>query len=455
MADKIKIVGAKEHNLKNVSLEIPKNELVVFTGVSGSGKSSLAFDTIFAEGQRRYVESLSPYVRQFLGQMDKPDVDEISGLSPAISIDQKTTSHNPRSTVGTVTEIYDYLRLLYARIGIPYCPTHNEPIIAFSPQKMTDIIMNYPLGTKIQIISPVVRHEKGSQKDVLDKIKGQGFERLRVDSTPTTISEVPALDKNKRHDIDIIVDRVVLKEDSRSRIFDAIELALDWSHGYLIYIANSEEKMLSEHHTCTQCGFSVPKLEPRLFSLNSPLGCCKECNGLGIKREADISILIPDRSLSIKQGAIVIYKNTMGSQNLDWQDFLKLCEVEKIPLDKPIKKLSDKEMHSLLYGTTLPIKYTLTSSSGNVNHRFQIIQGIKTKVERLYNETSSNMMREYYERFMKDRECTACHGARLSPEVLSVRINKLNIYEVTCLSLGKLKLWIPETIKTLNKTEYE
>ncbi|HOF53328.1 MAG TPA: excinuclease ABC subunit UvrA, partial [Bacilli bacterium] len=258
------VKGARENNLKNIDLEIPKNALVVFTGLSGSGKTTLAFDTIYSEGQRRYVESLSSYARQFLGNVDKPDVDSIEGLSPAISIDQKTTSHNPRSTVGTVTEIYDYLRLLFARIGVPYCPIHNEPIVSFSPSKMVDVALSFDEGTRMQILSPLVRNEKGTQAETLAKIRQQGFERLRVDGVLLRIDEVPELEKNKRHTIDIVIDRLIVKTDIRTRIFDAIELALDWSHGYVILLTDKEERLLSQHHSCKYCGFSVPKLEPRL-----------------------------------------------------------------------------------------------------------------------------------------------------------------------------------------------
>ena len=275
----ITIKGARENNLKNINLKIPKESFIVFTGLSGSGKTTLAFDTIFAEGQRRYVESLSSYARQFLGNLEKPDVDSIEGLSPAISIDQKGSSHNPRSTVGTVTEIYDYLRLLYARIGVPYCPTHNEPIIAFPPSKIVDTIMEYPLGTKLHILSPVVRSEKGTQKETLERLKQNGFERLRVDGQFVLIDEVPVLEKNKKHSIEIVIDRIKISEDIRSRVFDSVEVALDWSHGYVIIYSENEEKLLSQHHSCKYCDFSVPKLEPRLFSFNSPSGFCSECRG--------------------------------------------------------------------------------------------------------------------------------------------------------------------------------
>lgn len=451
----IRIKGARENNLKNIDLEIPKYSLNVFTGVSGSGKTTLAFDTIFNEGQRRFVESLSSYARQFLGGMEKPDVDSIDGLSPAISIDQKTTSHNPRSTVGTVTEIYDYLRLLFARVGVPYCPEHNEPIVAFSVTKMADIAMSYPEGTKLQILSPVVRNEKGTQKDILAKMLSNGFERVRVDGSITRISEVPALDKNKRHDVDIVIDRVIVKPDSRSRIVDACELACDYSRGYCVFLTENGERLFSQHHSCPKCGFSVPKLEPRLFSFNAPLGCCPDCKGVGIKRECAIDILIPNENLSIRQGAIRWYRNIIDSKNLEWQEFAYLCKQYNIDLDKPYKNLTEKEKHIVLYGSDRPFKYVLTSANNNQIHRDGIIEGVKTRIDRLYNGTNSEMMRSLYEYYMRDSECSTCHGARLSEKALSVKVNGLNIYEVTCLSIDDLYDYIKELPVKLNKTEWE
>lgn len=438
----ITIKGARENNLKNINLKIPKESFIVFTGLSGSGKTTLAFDTIFAEGQRRYVESLSSYARQFLGNLEKPDVDSIEGLSPAISIDQKGSSHNPRSTVGTVTEIYDYLRLLYARIGVPYCPIHNEPIIAFPPSKIVDAIMEYPGGTKLQILSPVVRSEKGTQKDILERLKQNGFERLRVDGEFVLIDDVPALEKNKKHSIEIVIDRIKISQDIRSRVFDSVEVALDWSHGYVIIYSENEEKLLSQHHSCKYCDFSVPKLEPRLFSFNSPSGFCPECKGLGVKREADPKIIVPNDNLSINESAIVYYKNTIHSTNLEWQEFKLLCDLYKIRMDIPFKDLTKEEKQVVLIGSPVVHKYSLKSSSGNIMHRYQFIEGIKTKIERLYNETTSEFMRDYYEKFMVDRECTACHGARLSDAALSVRIDGMNIYELCLLSIDHLRDWI-------------
>lgn len=451
----IVIKGARENNLKNIDLEIPKYSLTVFTGLSGSGKTTLAFDTIFAEGQRRFVESLSSYARQFLGGMEKPDVDNIDGLSPAISIDQKTTSHNPRSTVGTVTEIYDYLRLLYARVGVPYCPDHNIPIVSFSVTKMADIALQYEEGTKLQILSPVVKNEKGTHKDLLAKILSSGFERVRVDGEIKRIPEVEDLEKNKRHNIEIVVDRVIVRKDQRSRIAEAIELACDWSKGYCVFLTEKEERMFSQHHSCPICGFSVPKLEPRLFSFNAPLGCCPDCKGVGIKRECNMDYMIPDKSLSINQGGIRWYKNTIGTKNIEWQEFAYLCKQYNIDLDKPLKEFTEKDMQIITYGSDREFKYEITSTSGNIMHRNGFIEGVKTKLDRLYNETNSPMMREFYELFMKDTECSTCHGARLSKQALSVKVNGLNIYEATCLSVEDLLKWINELPNVLTKTEFE
>ena len=447
MEKNIVIKGARENNLKNVTVTIPKDSLVVFSGLSGSGKSTLAFDTLFAEGQRRYMESLSSYARQFLGNYEKPDVDVIDGLSPSIAIDQKSVSHNPRSTVGTVTEIYDYLRLLFGRVGVPYCPTHHTPIVSFSVTNMTDIVLSYPEGTKIQLLSPVVHKEKGTHKELIEKLKVNGFVRLRVDGVFTTIDEVKDLPKNIKHDIDIVVDRIVVKAENRSRIFESIETALDWSKGLLVIYSDIEEKTLSDRHTCPVCGFSVPKLEPRLFSFNSPLGFCPDCRGLGIKREAAPELLVPDPSLSISQGAIEYYKNTVNSTNLDWQEFKILCDLYSIPLDIPYKDLSEKQKQILLLGSPEIHKYTLKSVSGNTTNKLGYIEGVKTRIERLYADTSSDWMRDYYEKFMRDTVCTTCNGKRLNPEALSVLIDGKNIYDVTCMQLSELKTWI-QSLKT-------
>ena len=395
MEKKIVIKGARENNLKNIDVSLPKDSLIVFSGLSGSGKSTLAFDTIFAEGQRRYMESLSSYARQFLGNFDKPDVDAIEGLSPSIAIDQKSVSHNPRSTVGTVTEIYDYLRLLFGRIGIPYCPNHHTPIVSFSVTMMTDVVMNYPEGTKVQLLSPIVHQEKGTQKDVLEKIRKDGFNRVRVDGQTLTLEEVPDLEKNKKHNIDIVVDRLIIKNDIRSRVFESIETALNFSRGLLIILTDKEERLLSDKHTCPVCGFSVPRVEPRLFSFNSPLGCCPDCKGLGMKREADIRKMVPDPKLSINEGGVKYYAHMVGTPNLEWQEFKMLCALYDVSLDTPWEKIPKEKQNILLTGSPKEHQYILKSSSGNTMHRNGFIEGIKTKLERLYNGTDSDWMREY------------------------------------------------------------
>ena len=453
MENKIVIKGAKENNLKNIDLELPKNSLIVFSGLSGSGKTTLAFDTIFAEGQRRYMESLSSYARQFLGNYDKPNVDSIDGLSPSIAIDQKSVSHNPRSTVGTVTEIYDYLRLLFGRVGVPYCPNHHTPIISFSPSMMTDIVLDYPEGTKIQLLAPVVHDEKGTHKEILDKIRVNGFSRLRVDNIPLLIEEVKDLDKNKRHNIDIIVDRIIVKKENRTRIYESIETALDWSHGLLVILTEDGERVLSDKHTCPICDFSVPKVEPRLFSFNAPLGFCPDCKGLGMKREVDPDVLIPNKDLTIRQGAIRWYRNIIDSKNIEWQEFALLCKLYNISLDKPWKELTKQEQHICLYGSDKPFKYEITSVNGNVTHRNGFIEGVKTRIDRLYNNTNSDMMREVFEYYLRDKECTTCHGARLNQQALSVLIDGKNIKQVTDMQLKELLAWVDELPSKLTENQ--
>ena len=321
----ITIKGARENNLKNIDLKIPRDQLVIMTGVSGSGKTSLAFDTIYAEGQRRYMESLSAYARQFLGNSEKPDVDQIDGLSPAIAIDQKTTSNNPRSTVGTVTEIYDYLRLLYARIGVPYCPEHGEPITGSTVTEMVDQMMELPDRTRCTVMAPMVRGKKGTFKDLFDKMIKEGYIRARVDGEIVLLEELDALEKNKKHDIDIVIDRIV-KGDNRSRFYDSIETAVGLAEGMVDVLAGEEEILLSSNYACKICGFTVPKLEPKLFSFNAPLGACPTCKGLGIEQKVDLDLLIPDRTKSIAQGGIVYYKNIVNTENLEWQRMKALID---------------------------------------------------------------------------------------------------------------------------------
>ncbi len=455
---KIVIKGARENNLKNIDLEIPKEKLIVFTGVSGSGKSTLAFDTIFNEGQRRYVESLSSYVRQFLGNVEKPDVDSIEGLSPAIAIDQKTTSHNPRSTVGTVTEIYDYLRLLFARIGVAYCPTHHEPIVKITTKQMVDFVMKNPVDSRVVIMAPIVRNEKGTHIETLKKFASKGYERVRIDKSETIrISEVEPLEKNKKHFIDIVVDRLKLKENSTSRIYDSIENALDAANGYVLISCDGQETLFSEHNSCKYCGFSVPELEPRLFSFNAPLGCCHDCKGLGIKQEVSEDLLIPNDNFSINQGAIKYYKyqSMDGKSTIDMEELRSLAQYYDIPLDIPYRKLSDKHKDILMNGVSEDeYRVDIKTASGNTIKR-RGFEGIKHRIQRLFDTTNSEGSREYYASFMKDRECPTCHGARLNEQVLSVRINGLNIYEVCCLPLVKLRAFIKELDNVLDCEQKE
>lgn len=448
----IVIKGARENNLKNIDLTIPKEKLVVFTGVSGSGKSTLAFDTIYNEGQRRYVESLSSYARQFLGNVEKPDVDSIEGLSPAIAIDQKTTSHNPRSTVGTVTEIYDYLRLLYARIGVAYCPNHHIKINKTTIYQMVEQIRRKPIGSKISILAPIIMNEKGTHKETLEKFLRLGYERVRVDQEIKRISEVPPLDKNKRHDIDIVVDRLILREENFPRLHESLENAVNISDGLVIIKDDIDEKLLSEKASCPQCGFSVPNLEPRLFSFNSPLGCCPTCHGLGIIQEATEDLIVPNRNLSINQGAVSFFKNIIDTQNLDWQEFCYLCDYYSIPRDIPYRKLTQEQRDIIMNGSKHEIRFSLKSSSGNTVNRVGI-EGIRSRITRLYLTTNSEFMRSYYGGFVQDSICPTCKGARLSDAVLSVKVGGLNIFELCNLSLSDLMKFLDNLSSTLDQEE--
>ena len=450
--DIISIKGARENNLKNVSLDIPRDKIVIMTGVSGSGKTSLAFDTIYAEGQRRYMESLSAYARQFLGNSEKPDVDSIEGLSPAISIDQKTTSNNPRSTVGTATEIYDYLRLLYARIGVPYCPHHNEPITSQTIKQMVDQVMELPDKVRLQILAPVIHNKKGTHKDLLEKLMKEGYVRARIDGENKLLEEVGALEKNKRHDIDIVVDRIV-KSDDRGRLHDSLESAIKLSDGLVIVThgKDNKEMLFSSNYSCKYCGFSVPKLEPRLFSFNAPFGACDTCKGLGFTQRVDLDVLIPDRKLSIRKGGIVYYKNILKKDNLEWQRFKALCDYYNIDIDKPIKDFTKKELEMALYGSKDPIPYNMYSKSGNVTSKNEYIEGVITLIERRYMETTSSFSREWYATFMMEDTCPTCHGTRLNEVALSVRVNDLNVHEWTKMSI-KQSLAFIRNIK-LNDTQ--
>lgn len=434
--NKIIIKGAKENNLKNISLEIPRNKLVIMTGLSGSGKTSLAFDTIYAEGQRRYVESLSSYARQFLGNMEKPDVELIEGLSPSIAIDQKTTSNNPRSTVGTVTEIYDYLRLLYARVGIPYCPIHNIEITSQTIKQMVDRIMTLEDKTRLEILAPVVKAQKGEHRDLLDQLRKEGYVRAYIDGTLTMLDEEVNLEKNNRHDIEVVIDRIVKKEDSRYRLSDSLETALNLSEGVVVVKVGEENMVFSSNFACPECGFSIASIEPRLFSFNSPMGACHNCNGLGMTQSVDLEFLIPDPSLSIAQGGIRYYKNIVNTQNIEWQTFEHLIEFAKVDVDKPINKLTKRQMEILLYGSVVPVKYVIESRSGNSFHRNEPIEGVVNLIERRHRDTTSSSSREWYGSFMGEAVCSECHGARLNQEALSVRVGGLNISQFTEQSIG-------------------
>ena len=436
MNDKIVIRGARVNNLKNISLDLPRNKLIVMTGLSGSGKTSLAFDTIYAEGQRRYVESLSSYARQFLGGVEKPDVDLIEGLSPSIAIDQKTTSNNPRSTVATITEIYDFLRLLYARCGVAYCPNHNEPIVPMTVSSMVKKIMLYPEGERLEILSAVVTNRKGTFKDLFEKLQKDGFVRFYVDDIMYSVDELPELEKNKRHTIEVVVDRLVNRPDIETRLSDSLEIALKLGEGTCLVKHSSGKDLFSSNHACPKCGFTVPTLEPRLFSFNSPLGACPSCKGLGVTMSVDIDALIPDPSLSIAEGGIKYYKNIYGSNNLEWQNFSTLLEHYGISEYKPLNQMSKREMDIILYGSDEEIRYSVTSTGGTTYNKYGYIEGVKTLIERRFEETQSKFGKEYYGSFMAETECEVCHGRRLNDKVLSVKVGDLNINEITRKSIS-------------------
>ncbi|MDT0715485.1 excinuclease ABC subunit UvrA [Staphylococcus chromogenes] len=426
----IVVKGARAHNLKNVDIELPKHKLIVMTGLSGSGKSSLAFDTIYAEGQRRYVESLSAYARQFLGQMDKPDVDTIEGLSPAISIDQKTTSKNPRSTVATVTEIYDYIRLLYARIGKPYCPNHGIEIESQTVQQMTDRILQLEERTKIQLLAPVVNHRKGSHEKLLNDISKKGYVRVRVDGEIMDITAVPELDKNKNHTIEIVVDRLVVKPGIESRLADSIETVLELADGRLfVDVIDGEPLEFSEKHACPICGFSIGELEPRMFSFNSPFGACPTCDGLGQKLTVDLDLVVPDKDKTLNEGAILPWEPTSSDY---YPTLLKrVCEVYKINMDKPYKKLTERQKNIILYGSgEKEITFTFKSKFGQSRTRTMVFEGVVPNIERRYHDSPSEYVREMMQKYMAEQVCETCHGHRLSREALSVYVGDKNIGQV-------------------------
>ncbi|HOA63893.1 MAG TPA: excinuclease ABC subunit UvrA, partial [Bacilli bacterium] len=434
----IEVKGARENNLKNINIKIPKEKLVVMTGVSGSGKTSLAFDTIYAEGQRKYVESISAYARQFLGNIEKPDVDSIEGLSPAISIDQKTTHNNPRSTVGTVTEIYDYLRLLYARIGRAYCPEHNIEITAQTVDQITDKIFEYPEDSRIIVLSPVVYGRKGTHEKVFDHLRKEGYIRVRINGEIVELTDNIALDKNKTHNIEVVVDRLRLRKENMSRLYSSIETALKLGDGKVIISINDEEQIFSEHLACPHCNFSIPKLEPRLFSFNSPFGACDLCNGLGILQQVSEELLVTNPEKSIREGAIKYLKNIVDTENIEWQVFEKLAEHYNIDLDLPYQDLPEEHKHIIMVGSPDMITYEITTRGNRTYRKTEYIEGIATLINRRYHETTSNYAREYYGSYMVDIVCPKCNGKRLSREALSVRVGNLNIDELCSLTVVEI-----------------
>ena len=442
MKNEIVIRGAREHNLKNIDLTIPRDKLVVFTGVSGSGKSSLAFDTLYAEGQRRYVESLSSYARQFLGQMEKPDVDQIDGLSPAISIDQKTTSHNPRSTVGTVTEIYDYLRLLYARIGVPHCPKCGKEIKKQTIDQIVDRVLELPERTKIQLLAPVVRGRKGEHVKLLEDAKKSGYVRVRVDGIIYDLSEEIKLEKNKKHTIEIIVDRLVVKEGIQKRLTESIETVTALTGGLLVVDVNQgeDELVFSQNFSCPDCGIDLMEIEPRLFSFNNPSGACPTCTGLGMQMKFDEQLIVPNDSLSIAGGAIVApgYNSISSKDTMTRVLFDALAEEYGFSLDTPFRELPEEIKKIIFYGTggkKMRITYTNYRGTGSYDYAFE---GIIPNLQRRYSETSETMRGEY-EEYMTNIECPSCHGMRLRPEVLAITVGGKNISQVTEMSVADIQ----------------
>ena len=437
--DFIVVKGARAHNLKNIDVTIPRNQLVVVTGLSGSGKSSLAFDTIYAEGQRRYVESLSAYARQFLGQMDKPDVDTIEGLSPAISIDQKTTSRNPRSTVGTVTEIYDYLRLLFARIGTPICPNHGIEITSQTVEQMVDRVLEYPERTKLQVLAPIVSGRKGAHVKVLEDIKKQGYVRVRVDGEMLDVSEEITLDKNKKHSIEVVIDRIVVKEGIASRLADSLESALKLGGGrVLIDVMGEEELLFSEHHACPHCGFSIGELEPRMFSFNSPFGACPSCDGLGSKLEVDLELVIPNWDLSLNEHAIAPWEPT--SSQYYPQLLQSVCNHYGVDMDMPVKDIPKDLFDKVLYGSgEEKVYFRYVNEFGQVKENEILFEGVIPNIERRYRETSSDYVREQMEKYMAEQACPKCKGGRLKPESLAVFVGNKTIADVTKYSVQEVQ----------------
>ena len=435
--NKLKIRGARHHNLKNLDIDIPKNNLVVISGVSGSGKSTLAFDTIYAEGQRRYVESLSAYARQFLEMMDKPDVDSIEGLSPAISIQQKTTSKNPRSTVGTTTEIYDYLRLLYARIGIPHCTNCARKISTQSVETICDSVLKDFDQKKIMVLSPIVQRKKGTYEKLFEQTKRDGYSRIRIDGEILSLDEeIPPLDRQKWHNIEIIVDRIVIEKSEKSRLFEAIQTALKASKGYVMISAEKGDKVFSQNNACPFCGVTVGELEPRTFSFNSPFGMCKTCNGLGVKMEFDPDLVIPDKSKSILDGAIVPWTGRFSSFRR--QALRAVGKKFDFDLMTPIEKIKAKHLQIILYGTDELIDFRYRSKSGNSSWQYtDAFEGVLVNLHRVFIETESEAKREWLKQFMRDTPFNICWGKKLKPESLAVKVNDKGIIEVCDLSIDQ------------------
>jgi len=434
--DKIVIRGARENNLKNIDLELPKNKLIVMTGVSGSGKSSLAFDTIYAEGERRYVESLSAYARQFIGNSEKPDVDSIEGLSPSISIDQKTTNKNPRSTVGTITELYDYLRLLFSRIGIPYCPYHKIPIKSQSIEEMTNKILDMEEGLKLEIYAPIVRGEKGTHKDLIEDLRSKGFTKIKIDGELYNGADEINLEKNIKHDILVLIDKLPNSKDERSRLFEALEVSAKMAHGLVIVRVNNEEDILmSENYACPHCNFSITELEPRMFSFNSPYGACDDCKGLGTRLKISEDLIIPDKTKSINKGAIVAINL---DNNMYISSLKTVAENYNIDLDLPINEMSRKDLEIILYGSNDIMDFHYVAKNGSTRNKKSRYEGIVNNLERRYIETNSSWIREWIEGFMIESTCNHCKGTRLKEEILAVKINNKNIYDMTTMAIDEL-----------------
>lgn len=450
--EEIIVKGAREHNLKNVSVTLPKNKLIVFTGLSGSGKSSLAFNTIYEEGRRKYVDSLSNYARLFLGGTSKPDVDSIDGLSPSISIEQKTTHNNPRSTVGTVTEIYDYFRLLFARIGKPFCPHHNIEITSQTNKDIIDSVFNLKDGSKLYILAPIVDGEKGTWATLLEKLKKEGFLRVKVDGEIKNLEDEIKLEKNIRHTIDIVIDRVVLNEENRNRISEALSVAVEYGKGIVkVETTDDEVKTFSKLHSCVYKDFEMPKIETKLFSFNSPYGMCQNCKGLGVDLKADFDALTPEPWRSIFEGGIKYFENTVNTQNLEWQEFEVLLDHYKIDKNCPIEDLGKKDLEIIKYGSKEELDFVVVSGSGNKWRKHKVIEGILTKVQRLYIETTSERIRDWLKKYMGTFECSTCHGSRLNEYALAVRINGYNIEDFSRMSVEDALI----TIENLKLNEEE